>query len=53
MLAEDLIQATKVVFDEFGLPEKFVSVAGIKFVSEQFKEFFRCLNMAIDRWRHV
>ena len=43
MSAEDLISATKVVFTEFGLTKKAVSDAGMNFVSEQFKEFCRCL----------
>ena len=41
----DLIQAIKVVFTEFGLPQKWVSDADTNFVSEEFKEFCRHLNI--------
>ena len=43
--AKDLIQAVKVVFAEFGLPKKLVSDAGMNFVSEQFQDFCRHLNI--------
>ena len=44
-LAEDLIQAARVLFSEFGLPTRLVSDAGMNSVSEQFKIFCRCLNI--------
>ena len=45
MMAEDQIWVTKFVFIQFGLPQKFLSDTGTNFVSEQFKEFCRCLNI--------
>ena len=39
MLAEDLIQATWVIFAEFGLPQKMVSDACMNLVTEQFRDF--------------
>ena len=43
--AEDLIQATKVEFTEFGLPTKLASGSDTNFVSELFKKFCRHLNI--------
>ena len=45
LLAKDLIQAGKVVLTEFGFPKRLVSDAGMNFVSQQFKDFCRCLNI--------
>ena len=45
LLAKDLMQAAKFVFYEFGLSIKLCSDAGTDFVSHQFENFCRCLNM--------
>ena len=44
LLAEDLIQSTKVVVAEYGLPKKLMSDTDMTFVSEQFIAFCRHLN---------
>ena len=45
MSAQDLIQVTKVVFAEFGLPKNIFSDAGTNYFSEQSKDFCKCLNI--------
>ena len=45
MPAEDWMSATKVLFAKFGLPNKLVFDKGTNSVSEQFKDFCRCLNI--------
>ena len=42
--ADDLVQTTKLIFAEYGLPKKIVSDAGAKFTSEIFKDFYRQRN---------
>ena len=39
--ADDLVQMTKIIFAEYGLPEQIISDAGISFISEKFRHFCR------------
>ena len=43
--ADSLIRAVKIVFEKFGLPKKIVSDAGINFISDKFRHFYRQLNI--------
>ena len=45
VLADDLIRAANIMFSEFGLPNKKVLDAGTNFLSDQFKQFCRQLNI--------
>ena len=42
---DDIIKAAKILFKEFKLPKKIVSDASMNFLSDQFKEFCRWLNI--------
>ena len=43
--AESLITTTKVIFAEYGIPQKLMSDAGTNFVSEKFQQFYRTINV--------
>ena len=43
--ADSLIAAVKVIFAEYGLPNRIMSDAGSNFISEKFKDFCNSLNM--------
>ena len=47
LAADDLVQMTKMIFVEYGLPEKILSDAGMNLTSEMFKQF--CRQMSIQQ----
>ena len=45
MSAESLITMTKVIFTDYGIPQKLMSDAGTNFVSEKFWQFCTTINV--------
>ena len=45
MSAENLILACKVIFSEYGLPKRIMSDAGGNFISDNFRQFCKCMNI--------
>ena len=43
--ADSLILTCKIIFSEYGLPKKIMSDAGSNFVSDQFKQYCKKLNI--------
>ena len=43
--ADSLITAMKVIFVEYGIPQRIMSDVGSNFISEKFKNFFNSLNI--------
>ena len=43
--AKSLITTTKVIFAEYGIPQKLMSDAGTNFISERFQQFCKAINM--------
>ena len=42
---ENLITTAKVIFAEYGIPQKFMSDAGTNFISDRFRKFCSSLNI--------
>ena len=47
MSAQSLVLACKAIFSEFGLPKKIMPDVGGNFISDQFKQF--CKNMNVEQ----
>ena len=45
--AKNLINVVKIIFTEYGIPHKFMSDAGINFVSDRFQKFCKAINVEL------
>ena len=45
LTADDLVEAAKIVFIQFGFPKKIISDTSMKFASEMFRQFCRWKNI--------
>ena len=45
MSAENLTNAVKIIFVEYGIPQKIISDAGTNFVSDRFQKFYKAINV--------
>ena len=43
--AEDLANAVKIIFAEYGISQKLMSDAGTNFVSDRFQQFCKAINV--------
>ena len=45
--AENLTNAVKIIFTEYGMPHKLMSDAGTNFISDRFQKFYRAINVEL------
>ena len=45
---DDLVHITKLIFAEFGLPNKIISDAGMNFMSDILQKFCRKMNIQLS-----
>ena len=45
LAVESLITTTKVIFTEYGIPQKLISDTGTNFVSDKFWQFCKSINV--------